>query len=134
MFDDKLEPILWPFPCSNSMQRGFEAFLAMRPWDMLAAREFVSGRDQSDHVAYWAIGHHPKLRHTIEVRHGSFVDLPFIHLLRRYAAVVVPDCTGHWPCIEDIAANLIYLHLHSTGSKYAGAYKRPSAAALSRAA
>jgi uncharacterized protein YecE (DUF72 family) len=102
VFDDKLEPILWQFPCSNSMQRGFEAFLAMRPWDRLAAREFVSGHDQSDHVAYWAIGHHPKLRHTIEVRHGSFVDLPFIHLLRRYAAVVVPDCTGHWPCIEDM--------------------------------
>ncbi|WP_353647132.1 hypothetical protein [Burkholderia sp. b13] len=64
----------------------------------------------------------------MDVRHGSFVDLLPIRLLCRYATGVVLNAAGHWPCIEDLVADFVYLHLHGTGSEDAGAYKRPNAA------
>ncbi|MCG1055869.1 DUF72 domain-containing protein [Mycetohabitans sp. B5] len=94
---------------------------------MLAARELASGHDHRIAQSYLTIHRNRKLRHAIEVRHESFVNPQFIRLLRRYhAALVVSDSTEHWPCIEDVTADFVYLRLHGTESKYAGAYSDPA--------
>jgi uncharacterized protein YecE (DUF72 family) len=63
------------------------------------------------------------LRHAVEVRHASFVDPAFVTLLRQYGvALVVSDSTEPWPVAEDLTADFVYIRLHGTEAKYAGAY------------
>jgi len=59
----------------------------------------------------------------VEVRHTSFIDAEFIALLRRHGlALVVADTAGHWPLLEDLTADFVYMRLHGDKQLYASGY------------
>jgi uncharacterized protein YecE (DUF72 family) len=59
----------------------------------------------------------------VEVRHPSFVDDAFVALLRRHGlALVVADSAGHWPLLEDLTADFVYVRLHGDKELYASGY------------
>jgi uncharacterized protein YecE (DUF72 family) len=120
----KLGPILWQFPPNFKFDPAlFEPFLAMLPHDTEAAFEMAYNHDIS------IVGHAtPKdaphaLRHAVEIRHASFVDVSFIDMLRHYGvAMVVADTGDRWPEFEDVCADFMYLRLHGADELYASGY------------
>lgn len=59
----------------------------------------------------------------MEIRHPSFVDPAFVAMLRRHGvALVVADTAGHWPLLEDLTADFVYLRLHGDEALYASGY------------
>ena len=64
-----------------------------------------------------------KLRHAIEIRHESFIDISFVQLLREHnIALVIADTAGKWPYREDVTADFLYLRLHGDKEIYASGY------------
>lgn len=122
--DEKLGPILWQFPPRYTFEpERFERFLAQLPRDTEAALRLAGRHDGRIRQPYLAIDRRRPLRHAIEIRHASFLVPEFVALLRRYgAALVVSDSTQPWPHVEDVTADFVYLRLHGTEGKYAGAY------------
>jgi uncharacterized protein YecE (DUF72 family) len=87
---DRLGPLLWQFPPTKKFEEAdFAAFLALLP------AEF-DGR---------------RLRHVVEVRHGSFLAPAFIALLRKAAVAVVFSEHETYPAIADATADFVYLRL-----------------------
>jgi uncharacterized protein YecE (DUF72 family) len=121
----KLGPMLWQFPphLPYDPQR-FEAFFKLLPTDTDQAHALARHHDarlsgRSD----VKVKHAQPLRHAVEVRHESFVDPGFIAMLRRHGiALVVADTAGHWPLLEDLCADFVYLRLHGDKELYASGY------------
>ena len=87
---DKLGPILWQFaPFKRYDEDEFAKFLSLLP-------ESLDGR---------------KLHHAVEVRHGSFENANFIHLLREHGAVPVFVDSSDYPSIADITGDIVYARL-----------------------
>ncbi|MGB9273911.1 MAG: DUF72 domain-containing protein, partial [Terrimicrobiaceae bacterium] len=64
-----------------------------------------------------------KLRHALEVRHGSFENTEFVEILREHdIALVVADTAGKWPFIEDVTSDFVYVRLHGNTELYASGY------------
>jgi uncharacterized protein YecE (DUF72 family) len=122
--NDKLGPLLWQFPPSYRFEpAAMERILAILPRDTASALALAKQHDERVKTPYVEIDRKRKLRHAIEVRHASFVDPAFVNLLRQYGvALVVSDSTQAWPIVEDLTADFVYIRLHGTESKYAGAY------------
>jgi uncharacterized protein YecE (DUF72 family) len=121
----KLGPILWQFPphLHYDPQR-FEAFFKLLPHDTDAARALAREHDGRLDGRDWleAAPNRP-LRHAVEIRHDSFIDAGFIDMLRRHGiALVVADTAGHWPLLEDLCADFVYLRLHGDQELYASGY------------
>lgn len=121
---EKLGPVLWQFPPSFQFDpTAMERFLRLLPPDTNAAVKFAGQHDARVKTPYLAATRKRRLRHAVEVRHASFVDPAFVGLLRQYGVgLVVSDSTEAWPHVEDVTADFIYIRLHGTQSKYAGAY------------
>ena len=66
-----------------------------------------------------------RLRHTLEVRHESFVDPAFVELARRYGVAIVLADSDEYPCIADPTADFVYARLQrcreSEATGYSGA-------------
>ena len=91
---EKLGPILWQFAHTKKFDHDdFEAFLKLLP-------------EKQDGVA---------LRHTVEVRHPSFVVPEFAALLRKYNVPVVYADHATYPAIADVTGDFVYARLQ-TGS------------------
>jgi uncharacterized protein YecE (DUF72 family) len=59
----------------------------------------------------------------LEVRHESFNDGRFVHLLReRNVALVIAETARRWPMFEDITADFLYLRLHGDKKLYRSGY------------
>jgi uncharacterized protein YecE (DUF72 family) len=87
---DKLGPLLWQFaPTKKFDAADFGAFL-----DLLPAKR--DGRT---------------LRHTVEVRHPSFVTPDFIALVRRHGVATVFAEHATYPAIADVTADFVYARL-----------------------
>ncbi|HWP14162.1 MAG TPA: DUF72 domain-containing protein [Xanthobacteraceae bacterium] len=87
---DRLGPLLWQFaPTKKFDEPDFRSFLQLLP-------------DKQDGL---------KLRHVVEVRHGSFRDPTFIALLREFNTAVV--CAEHatYPGFADLTSDFVYLRL-----------------------
>jgi uncharacterized protein YecE (DUF72 family) len=62
------------------------------------------------------------LRHAIEIRHQSCVDLAFIALVRRHRVTLVFADSVSWPYAEDWTADFVYLRLHGSEELYTSGY------------
>ncbi|HEX3382962.1 MAG TPA: DUF72 domain-containing protein [Paraburkholderia sp.] len=122
--NEKLGPILWQFPPSFRFDpAAMERFLRELPPDTASALALAKQHDERVKTPYVEIDRKRMLRHAVEVRHASFVDPAFVTLLRQYGvALVVSDSTEPWPVAEDLTADFVYIRLHGTEAKYAGAY------------
>lgn len=102
---NKLGPILWQFAHHKRFEpEDFEAFLALLP-------EKLDGR---------------KLRHAIEVRHGSFKVPEFVSLARKYNAAIVYADHETYPAIADVTSDFVYARLQQTTPKVATGYSTPA--------
>ncbi len=98
---EKLGPILWQFaPTKKFDQDDFEAFLKLLP-------------EKQDGVP---------LRHTVEVRHPSFVVPEFVALARRYNVPVVYADHATYPAIADITGDFVYARLQTGSDDIATCY------------
>jgi uncharacterized protein YecE (DUF72 family) len=87
---DKLGPIVWQFaPTKVFDPADFEAFLALLP-------DKVDGR---------------RLRHVMDVRHGSFLDPAYIKLARKYKVASVFTDSGKYPSFADLTGDFVYARL-----------------------
>ena len=110
----------WP-----STPERFDAFFALLPRDTEAALALAREHDAAHARAApgSTIDAQRPLRHAVEIRHPSFVDPAFIALLRRHSiALVVADTAGHWPLLEDLTADFVYVRLHGDKELYASGY------------
>jgi uncharacterized protein YecE (DUF72 family) len=97
----KLGPILWQFANHKKFEpQDFEAFLALLP-------KSVDGL---------------RLRHAIEVRHGSFLVPEFVTLARKYGAATVYAHHETYPEIADVTADFVYARLQQSAAKVATGY------------
>ena len=121
----KLGPFLWQFPPHLRFNaERFDAFFAQLPADTDAAIALARGHDSRLEGRAWLQTAHPqRLRHAAEIRHESFIDPAFIAILRRHhVALVVADTAGHWPLLEDLTADFVYMRLHGDEELYASGY------------
>jgi uncharacterized protein YecE (DUF72 family) len=122
---DKLGPMLWQFPPNFKFEpESMEAFLKLLPLDTEQALRLARARDY--HVrgrSRLAIDEPRKMRHAIEVRHESFLDVAFVELIEKYkVALVVADTAGHWPYREDVTSDFMYIRLHGETRLYGSGY------------
>jgi uncharacterized protein YecE (DUF72 family) len=121
----KLGPFLWQFPPRLRFDaERFDAFFAQLPKDTDEAIALARRHDNRLEGRAWLQAAHPqRLRHAAEIRHDSFIDPEFIALLRRHqVALVVADTAGHWPLLEDLTADFVYMRLHGDEELYASGY------------
>lgn len=122
---DKLGPMLWQLPPSLRFDaQVMEAFLAQLPQDTDAASA-LAHKHEHRLAGRGALTPrtHQRLRHVMEVRHASFADPAFIHMLRHHGvALVVADTAGKWPLLEDVTADFMYLRLHGDKVLYESGY------------
>ena len=129
---EKLGPFLWQFPPTFKFNPDLvESFFALLPQDNESAVQLARKRDKfMSGRSRLAFDANRPMRHAMEVRNETFLDVKFVRLLRKYkVALVVADTAGHWPLREDITSNFIYMRLHGEKRLYAGGY---SDAALTR--
>ncbi|HEU4709613.1 MAG TPA: DUF72 domain-containing protein [Methylophilaceae bacterium] len=122
---EKLGPILWQFPPSFRFDPAlFENFLRLLPHDMKSALALAERREpKMREKEYLVIDTNRPMRHAVEIRNKSFIDLAFIDLLRKYdVALVVADTAGKWPYYEDVTSDFMYLRLHGEEELYASGY------------
>jgi uncharacterized protein YecE (DUF72 family) len=121
----KLGPILWQFPPNFPWDEDrFESFFDLLPRDTDAA--LATARDHDQRVAdrsWVTTTAKSQLRHAVEIRHRSFAQPAFVAQLRRHRiALVVADTAGHWPMVEDLTADFVYIRLHGDRQLYASGY------------
>lgn len=120
----KLGPLLWQFPPTYTLQpERFEAFLALLPRTLDAAERLAHLHDSRVKTPWFDVSGRGRLRHAVEIRHGSFCTAEFPRLLRKYrTALVVSDSVAGWPHVEDVTSDFLYVRLHGTETLYGGAY------------
>jgi uncharacterized protein YecE (DUF72 family) len=65
----------------------------------------------------------PHLRHTLEVRHPSWITDRLFSVLERYnIAFCIADTAGRYPYYEVATANFVYVRLHGSKKLYASDY------------
>ena len=97
----KLGPILWQFANHKKFEpEDFEAFLKLLP-------PTLDGL---------------KLRHAVEVRHGSFVVPGFVALARKYGVAAVYAHHETYPDIADVTADFVYARLKQSAAKVETGY------------
>jgi uncharacterized protein YecE (DUF72 family) len=120
----KLGPILWQFPPNFRFDPArIEPFLKLLPRDTDKAAAIARQHDKwlkkraEVHPAV-----HARLRHTMEIRHESFVAKEFIDLLRAYDVALVCADTVEWPRCMDVTSDFVYCRLHGSKVLYASGY------------
>jgi uncharacterized protein YecE (DUF72 family) len=122
---EKLGPVLWQFPPNFHYDRErMRRFFELLPHDTgealaLARRRaaWMKGRTRL------AVDAQRRLRHAIEIRHESFLDVSFVDLLREHGvALVVAETARRWPMTHDVTADFVYLRLHGDREMYQSGY------------
>jgi uncharacterized protein YecE (DUF72 family) len=130
----KLGPILWQFPPNFHFDRArIEPFLALLPRDSEAALKLARRHDHRVAGRTWLkIDKKRRLRHAMEIRHGSFVTAEFVALLRKYGVALVSADTVEWPLLMDVTSDFIYCRLHGSEQLYASGYDAQAIAAWAK--
>ncbi len=128
----KLGPILWQLPPNLGYDPDrLRGFFDQLPRTAGAAAELASRHDAKvpeDRALTAAMDPDQPLRHSLEVRHPTFMEPGFVDLLRRHdIALVVADTAGKWPLIKQATADFVYIRLHGDTELYTSGY---SAAAI----
>jgi uncharacterized protein YecE (DUF72 family) len=129
--EEKLGPILWQFPESLGFDERFERFFELLPHDTREAAALARHHDRRlvGRSAVRAQSRHA-VRHAIEIRSPTFLSSDFVTLLRRFGiALVVADTAGHFPYVEDVTSDFVYVRLHGDEKLYESGY---SPAAIAR--
>src|SRR5207302_6801352 len=89
--EEKLGPFLWQFsPRFRFDMEKLGRFLTLLPRDSKAAAELAKRHDKRLAGRAWTrAGRRRRLRHAVEIRHPSFLDPEFVHLLRRHNIALV---------------------------------------------
>jgi len=122
--EEKLGPFLWQFsPRFRFDMEKLDRFLTLLPRDSKAAAELAKRHDKRLAGRAWTrTGRRRRLRHAVEIRHPSFLDPEFVHLLRRHNIALVFADAVDWPYAEDVTADFLYLRLHGSEELYASGY------------
>jgi uncharacterized protein YecE (DUF72 family) len=123
--NQKLGPLLWQLPPFFPYDRERLAqFFELLPRSTGEAAALARRHDNHLKTRAWLkIDEDRPLRHSLEVRHNSFIDDDFIALLRKHdIALVVADTAGKWPFMEDITSDFIYVRLHGDEQLYVSGY------------
>ena len=121
----KLGPILWQLPPMTRFDpERLAAFFQLLPRTTAEAAALGRRHDHRLKERAWLrVDEDRPLRHALEVRHPSFETPAFIDLLRQHQiASVVADTAGHWPLLEDVTADFVYVRLHGDTELYASGY------------
>jgi uncharacterized protein YecE (DUF72 family) len=123
--EEKLGPMLWQFPENMPCDLArFETFFELLPRDTRRAAAIAKehGAFMEDRSAVSSRKNRP-LRHAVEIRNPACANVDFIELLRRHdIALVIADTAGHWPYLEDITSDFVYVRLHGDEQLYASGY------------
>jgi uncharacterized protein YecE (DUF72 family) len=122
---EKLGPILWQLPPMLSFDPGrLRAFFEHLPRTTLEAAQIAAAHEpwlegrvsvEATHVA--------PLRHTLEVRHESFLSDASLALLEQYAvAACIADSAGRFPQLDAVTADFVYVRLHGAKQLYTSGY------------
>lgn len=121
----KLGPVLWQLPPQVRFDaERLDRFLRLLPRDTHAAEALAKAHDRrlDDRNATQALVSAP-LRHTLEVRHESFVCPEFFALLREHrVACCVADSAGRFPFMDEVTADFVYVRLHGSKQLYVSGY------------
>ena len=121
----KLGPILWQLPPHFAFNaERLASFLALLPRDLHDAAALARKRESfmRGRTAL-SVGVNHRMRYALEVRHKSFNDPRFMHLLRKHhVALVIAETAGRWPMLQDITADFLYLRLHGDKKLYRSGY------------
>lgn len=130
---EKLGPFLWQFPPRFPWdEERFRAFFRRLPRDTRQAARLARRHDGRVKAAVpEPLPRRPvAIRHSVEIRHPSFVTPRFFDLLRRERiGLVVADTAGKWPFLEQTPSDLVYVRLHGDAKLYESGYGK---AALDR--
>jgi uncharacterized protein YecE (DUF72 family) len=120
----KLGPILWQLPPTFRYDRArLATFLSTLPRDTNAAAACGRGHDTRLKAPAWLrVDAERRMRHAVEIRHGSFRNPEFIELLRKYNVALVCTDTVDWPSLMDVTADFVYCRLHGSTELYQNAY------------
>jgi uncharacterized protein YecE (DUF72 family) len=122
---EKLGPILWQFPPNFRYDHERMArFFDMLPGDTSAALRLARKRDaRMTGRSRLTVDATRPLRHAVEIRHESFLELSFVQLLRQHnIALVIAETARKWPLTHDITADFVYLRLHGDKELYRSGY------------
>lgn len=122
---EKLGPILWQFPPQMRYDESrFTEFFDMLPHDTQAAARVARKCDAwMKKRALLRTDKKRPLRHTVEIRHESFLQESFIALLRKHnIALVVAETARKWPMTHDVTADFVYMRLHGDKELYKSGY------------
>jgi uncharacterized protein YecE (DUF72 family) len=125
----KLGPLLWQLPPSLKFDAGvLEEFLALLPKTTAAAARLARRHDaRLKHRAYTRVDADRPLRHTMEIRHDSFVTPEFFECLRRHGvATCIADNARDWPVLDEVTADFVYCRLHGHTQMYVSGYSGPA--------
>lgn len=120
-----LGPVLWQLPEQVRFDPAvLEAFLALLPRTTGEAARLAAEHDERLTGRAWTeAGEDRPLRHALEVRHPSFLAPGVPALLREYGvALVVADAAGHFPLVEEVTADFVYVRLHGSRELYCSGY------------
>lgn len=123
---EHLGPVLWQLPEGVRFDPDvLDAFLNLLPGSTGEAARLAA--EHGAHLEGRAWTHAERdvpLRHALEVRHASFVTPELPGLLRRHGvALVVADAAGHFPLIEEVTADFVYVRLHGSRELYRSGYE-----------
>jgi uncharacterized protein YecE (DUF72 family) len=121
----KLGPVLWQLPPTLGFDAGrMNDFLGRLPRTTTVAAQLAKQHDaRLDDRAHTVTDADRPLRHAVEVRHSTFVTTEFIDLLRAQdVALVVADTAAHFPFLDDVTADWVYVRLHGDEELYVSGY------------
>lgn len=127
--EEKLGPILWQFPPQMRFDPArFEAFLDLLPTDTMQALRLARRREaRLNGRSHLRIDQARPMRHAVEIRNESFVDVRFVEMLRSHGvALVIAETARKWPMPRDVTADFMYMRLHGDRELYRSGY-RPQA-------
>ena len=123
----QLGPFLWQLPPTVRFDEDrAAAFFALLPRDVAEAERTArrhDGRVTGRACLTAPDGRTHRLRHALEVRHGSWLTDAAIDLLRRYdVALVAADAAGRHPFALRDTASFRYVRLHGSTELYRSRY------------
>jgi uncharacterized protein YecE (DUF72 family) len=122
---EKLGPILWQLPPSLRFDSGvLREFLLQLPKTTTELSRLARRHDaRLDGRSFHEVDHDRPVRHTLEVRHESFVDARYLELLAEHGvAACVADSAGLYPLIDERTASFAYARLHGEKQLYVSGY------------
>lgn len=122
---EKLGPFLWQLPPNLRFEpERVKRFFELLPRSQAELSRLAARHDQRLRArSLVTFDSDLPVRHTLEVRHPSFLDARFEQLLREHGiAACLADSAGKYPVIEVPADDFAYLRLHGAETLYASGY------------